>query len=77
MHSAAEMEPEQQILTRLASLEGRVLDLRAVVTLLLTARPMSPPCVQVPLPAFVRHKQELRVIPTEAQQISGRCTFWL
>ena len=71
------MEPDPQILTRIASLEGRLLDINAVVTLLLTARPTSPPSVEVPLPAFARRKQELRGGPSIDKKANGRCTFWL
>ena len=75
--SAAEMEPDQQILVRLASLEGRVLDIRAVVALLLAGRPPSPACFEIPLPAFVRCATDPLPIPTLAMQASCRRSFWL
>ena len=58
---AAEMASEQQIQARLASLEGSLGDMRAVITLLLASRPSSPPCADVPLPVFVRFAVEPRL----------------
>ena len=70
------MEPEQKVLSRLASLEGLVVDIRAVVTLLLAARPLSPPCADVPLPLFVRITHESR--PSHPMAMHARCrSFWL
>ena len=77
LSSAAEMEPEQQVLVRLACLEGRLLDIRAVVALLLSAHQVSPACAEVPLPAFVRYSPHPRPIPIRALNESSRCTFWL
>ena len=79
--SAAEMETEQTVLVRIASLEGRLSDIRAVVSLLLSAQPVSPPCADVPLPLFLCRSPRLCVLsrPIQSQvfHASGRCTFWL
>ena len=75
--TAAEMEPEQQVLIRLASLEGRLSDIRAVVALLLSAQQISPACAEVPFPAFLRCSSRSSPIPRQAYHASGRCTFWL
>ena len=61
------MESENQVQARLASLEGSLGDMRAVITLLLSARPSSPPCADVPFPAFVRFSVESRFPLLEMQ----------
>ena len=77
---AAEMETEQPVLARIASLEDRLADIRAVVSLLLSAQHAPPPCVNVPLPLLLLVSRpcpsSLPSIP-RTPHATGRCTFWL
>ena len=78
--SAAEMETEQPVLARIASLEDRLADIRAVVSLLLSAQHAPPPCVYVPLPLFLLAPRSCPFPPSPLlcnPHATGRCTFWL
>jgi hypothetical protein len=79
MLPAAEMETEQPVLARIASLEDRLADIRAVVSLLLSAQRAPPPCAYVPLPLLLLAPRPCSFPPPPIcnPYATGRCTFWL